>query len=418
MRIVMVAPQIGDAFGQERVLSRSCDLLSGAGHEVFLVAQFETGKLPAHREKLLLPGLFSYQSLTSVAKIRETKIQLSAFLRRVNADVVHLHDTPDFRFIRLISKSYATLLTAHTISPTCPSSARLTPDSSPCLKTSGWACLLHNRSYGCLDFLKTDLHRAHAIHNYLLRRRALRQGLRGILAISNYVEKTLVADGWDQALIRRIPNPVVVPPGPALANAPSPLLLFAGRLAPLKGLETLLRALPALLGRPWTLGVCGDGAERERLERLSRELGLSQRVVFHGQTTPERTAEMMRAAIAVIAPNIGPETFGLSVAEACALGVPVVASNMPAVNELIEDGLTGLLFPPGDARALSACLQSVLDAPEAARERAKAAQHFVNTHFSPQAHLAASLKVYEAAQRAATEHDLRTAQRAEALSIR
>jgi glycosyltransferase involved in cell wall biosynthesis len=418
MRIVMVAPQIGDAFGQERVLSRSCDLLSGAGHDVYLLGQFEAGQLPAHREKLLLPGLFSYQSLSPLAKIRETKFKVSEFLRRVNPNVVHLHDTPDFRFIRLFSKSYATLLTAHTISPTCPSSARLTSNSSPCTQTSGWACLLHNRGYGCLNFLKSDLRRAHAIHNYLLRRRALRKGLRGIVAISEYVEKTLVADGWDPTLIRRIPNPVVVPAVAPLPNAPSPLWVYAARLSPLKGLEILLHALVPLRPREWTLWVCGEGSERARLEELSQSLGLKERVVFKGQTTPALTASIMRSATAVIAPNLGPETFGLSVAEACLLGVPVIASRMPALDELIVDGQTGLLFPPADAVALTACLESVLDAPGAARDRAAAAKTLVEKKFSPQAHLQTSLKVYEAAWRAAPGSDLKATQRSEAFSIR
>src|SRR5262249_4129499 len=151
--------------------------------------------LPPHVEKLTVPGFASHHTLTSLAKVRGARQSVGDFLQRIKPDIVHLHDSFDFRLLSDLGKSYATLLTAHTFAPTCPSIARLTSNFTPCTQTSGWGCLNHNRDYGCLSFLKSDLHRAHAIHSYLLRRRALRRHFRFVLAVSKYVERTLLADG-------------------------------------------------------------------------------------------------------------------------------------------------------------------------------------------------------------------------------
>jgi glycosyltransferase involved in cell wall biosynthesis len=394
MRIVMVAPQVGDAFGQERVISRSCELLTTAGHEVHLVAERADGTLPPHRRLLLVPGLSSFHTLSPPSLVQRAGSEITRFLEGARADIVHLHDCFDFRFLHSIGKRYATLLTAHTVAPTCPSSVRLTSNFSPCTRTSGWACIPQSRTYGCLGFLKSDLHRAHAVHSFLLRRRALRRRLQSIIAISDYVERTLLSDGWEASRIRRIPNPVELVENAFEAVSSPPLFVFAARVTPLKGLETLLRGLFLIAHREWRLQVCGEGPERGKMERLAADLQLGSRVQFSGRLSPADTRQAMARATAVVAPNQGPETFGLSVAEACALGVPVIAARLPALDELIAHEKTGLTFDAGDATSRAACLTRALEAPEQMREWARVAQEDVRARFSPEAHLLATVKVY------------------------
>lgn len=394
----MVTPQIGDAFGQERALGLTCRLLKDAGHEVFLVADRKAGALPPNDGALLVPGLSSQHTLTSPSVIRQSNQAVLHFVASKKTQIVHLHDCFDFRLLHSLGKSYATLLTAHTISATCPSGARLTSNSTPCSHTSGWGCIPHHYSQKCLDFLKTDLHRAHAIHSYLLRRRALRAHLRFVLAPSEYVESTFIADGWAPDQIRRVPNPLVWPESPRkIEGAPSPLFVFAGRITPLKGLETLLQALAALKDRQWRLWVCGEGSESETMKALTAELGLSRRVRFWGRTDPDLTQRILATASAVIAPNRGPETFGLTVAEACAMGTPVVTARIPALDEWIHQGVTGQVFPPGDAFELAQRLEFVLDHPEIVNAWAVTAQRWARSLFSQDAHLESTLAAYSAA---------------------
>lgn len=389
----MVVPQVGDAFGQERILTHSCRLLIEAGCAVSVVADRQVGEAPAGVQVHLIPGLSSFHNLSSPVVVRRAVSELQRFVAGFDPDILHWHDCFDARFVQGVSDVAPSVLTAHTVAPSCPSSARLVPGASHCERKSGWACLAHNAEYGCLGFLKSDLHRAHAIYNYLSRRRALQKHMRYVLCISDYVTQTLARDGWDPARLRSVPNPVLVPP-PQTIEVPNPLFVFAARLSPLKGLRDLLHALRLLRHRSWNMWVCGDGAERAALEQLCHSLELKARVKFLGRTSPERTASILASATALIAPNQGPETFGLSVAEACAYGLPVVAYDVPALNEMIKNGETGQTVRLGDRAALARALSRVLDQPEIAKEMALRAQTLVRERFSGPAHLAALLGAY------------------------
>lgn len=416
MRIVMVAPFLGDAFGQEKAVSHSCALLRSRGNEVFLVGDHQSGTLPENDGVLWVPGLSSMHSLTPAKQVEQAIGKVKRYVDQIRPDVIHWHDCFDARWFHSLARNYATLLTTHTIAATCPASNRLTAQSKACTQTSGWGCLLHHRYQGCLGSLKTDLHRAHAVHGYLTRRRAIRKHVRLVLAISQYAKRTLVADGWDPERVRVVPNPVLVPTTEPLADAPSPLIVFAARLTPLKGLEDLLTALSRLKERPWTLWICGEGSDRARYEKLAHNLQLGGRVVFHGRTDPQRTSRIIASATVVVAPNRGPEAFGLSVAEAGLLGKAVVASDVPALDEMVEDGRTGWLYPAGNAEALADTLGPILEDPGLAERRGALARERITDRFGGERHLECLLRCYrEAIAMTERKAELRTTQSAESL---
>lgn len=397
MRIVMVTPQGGDAFGQERALSHSCRLLQDAGHSVAFVYDRLNGQLPPHGGALQVRGLSSLHTLSPLGEVARAHGQVLEFLREQNADIVHLHDLFDFRLIKAIGRRFPLVMTAHTVAATCPSSARLVRGGPTCPKQSGWLCVRHNAEYGCLDFLKSDLHRAHAVHSYLLRRRALLRYAHSVFAVSPYVERTLIQDGWPEDRVRLVPNPVDVSGTLPLTAVPTNLIVFAARLTELKGLDTLLSALATLSDRSWTLWVCGEGPDRDPLEAQAIRLGIGPRVRFHGRCTSELTARMIASASVVVAPNRGPEAFGLTLAEACDLGIPVIASDVPAMSETLENGKTGLVFPAGDPQALAHCLREVWDNPEDATLRAIEAQKMIRRYCDPHRHLLQTLEGYRLA---------------------
>lgn len=395
----MITPQVGAAFGQERVLQKSCEGLIERGHEIFIIADKKTGDLPPHSKLLLLPGVSSFNFFTPHETVKKTLLLLGDFLVETQAEIAHFHDCFDPRIVRSISKDRPVFLTAHTVAPTCPSSARLTKDFKPCTYQSGWKCLWHQRTLGCLDFLKSDLHRAHAIGEFIQKYKALRRHVRTIFSISDYVTHVLLREGWDPLQVQYLPNPVDEPHAEPLPDAPKNLLVFAGRLTPLKGLEDLLRALPLIASTDWTLWVCGDGPERGRLEDLVVELSLSERVRFWGRTSPQETARIVASASAVIAPNRGPEAFGLTVAEACAQGIPVIVSKVPALNELVSENKSGFLFEAGNSQDLAVQIDRVLKNPNEAKAFAAKARNDMGDRFSLGRHVELSLKHYQSALR-------------------
>jgi glycosyltransferase involved in cell wall biosynthesis len=138
------------------------------------------------------------------------------------------------------------------------------------------------------------------------------------------------------------------------------VLLAVSRLTAQKGVDVALRALPELPADT-VLVVLGDGAERGALERLARELGVEERVFLLGRV-PDVAAWLKRARVFVHPARW--EGFGLGVLEAMLAGLPVVASNVSSLPELVADGETGLLVPPDDSTALAHGIAAALDRPE------------------------------------------------------
>jgi len=162
-------------------------------------------------------------------------------------------------------------------------------------------------------------------------------------------------------------------------------ILAVGRLSYFKGFDVLLRALAEV--EHASLLLVGDGECRGKLERLARELGIAARVRFAGRVDMSDEGQAALAAayaaadVFCLPSTERAESFGLVLLEAMRAGVPVVASAIAGsgVGYVVRDGETGLLVPPGDARALAAALGRLLaDAPqrkrfgEAGRERWRA----------------------------------------------
>lgn len=151
-------------------------------------------------------------------------------------------------------------------------------------------------------------------------------------------------------------------------------LLTVAHLIPEKGVDCLIRAA-ARLGSV-RLQIIGDGPERGRLVTLSETLGMGERTEFLGlRSDVER---FLATCDVFVHPATWTEAFGLTVAEGMAAGCPTVASRTGAIPELIEDGRSGVLFPPGDVDALAEALHRLAESPSLrrslgtrARERAE-----------------------------------------------
>jgi len=150
-------------------------------------------------------------------------------------------------------------------------------------------------------------------------------------------------------------------PDPAAAKAARPTLTFVGRLRRYKGLDWVMRALPAVRARvpEVRLEVIGDGPYGDALRREARRLGVEGAVDFLGFLPgPEKVARL-RASWALLQPS-PKEGWGLTVVEASACGTAVVATDAPGLRDSVRRDETGLLVPYGDDRALADALVRVL----------------------------------------------------------
>ncbi len=162
-----------------------------------------------------------------------------------------------------------------------------------------------------------------------------------------------------------------------------PVIGSVGRLSPEKGLKYLLQAMAVVVREEpqARLLLAGDGPERRALQRLASELGLADRIEFAGEVAHEQVPAIL-ARMDVFAMPSTWEGFGVAALEAEAMELPVVASNVHGIPDVVEDGVSGTLVPPKDVGALSGALLRLLRDGEERRRMGLAARELVASRYS------------------------------------
>ncbi len=169
--------------------------------------------------------------------------------------------------------------------------------------------------------------------------------------------------------------------------------LFVGRLNAQKGIALLLEALAATHGGA-ALDVVGDGGDRAALEARAAALGLAGRVRWHGVQPQEQLVPLYRSATAVVIPSEG-EGLGLVAVEAQLCEAPVIAFRSGGLTDVVAEGITGLLTPPGDVRALAATMDSLLARGDQGAEFGRAGRRAALGRFSPEIVASRYSSIYE-----------------------
>ncbi len=147
-----------------------------------------------------------------------------------------------------------------------------------------------------------------------------------------------------------------------------PTFLFVGGLDSahhFKGVPVLIDALKQIVSMPWQVLIVGDGNLRASYEQTVRVQGLSDRVIFLGNISDRDLPCVYRCADVHLFPSTRrAEAFGLVALEAAASGIPTIASSLPGVRTVVQDGSTGLLVPPEDSSELAKSMRLLLEQPE------------------------------------------------------
>jgi phosphatidyl-myo-inositol alpha-mannosyltransferase len=330
MRIAQVCPYAWDAPGgvQVHVGELSAHLRS-RGHEVLVVAPSlkrvrDAGVAVAGRAVRV-----RYQgTVAPIAPLAWAKVR--AILRGWRPDVVHVHE------------------------PLTPSASMAAAMSAPAPVVATFHA--HSERSRLFDLAAPVL-------------RGVWRRLDARIAVSETAGR-FVSDRLGDG-IRVIPNGVDVErfgsAAPAEDLPPGRRLLWVGRLDPQKGFRVAVRAFERLASvlPDLTFVVAGDGKDRSPLEALP--LPVRERVIVLGTVDRGRLPRYHAAADAFVSPAVGQESFGIVLVESMAAGLPVVATDIPGYHEVVDDGVEGLLVPPGDSVALEAALRRVLEDEELAK---------------------------------------------------
>jgi glycosyltransferase involved in cell wall biosynthesis len=208
-----------------------------------------------------------------------------------------------------------------------------------------------------------------------------------VVVASRFMGRLLERNGFDSERIAVLP---LFPSG-SVPHEPSPMsgrdsLLYMGQISRFKGLPLLLQAL-AKVPDSVTLEVAGDGPVRDKCEQMVRSHGLGSRVRFHGWQGRAALSELLRKAYAVVVPSTWNEPFGLVGLEAMAAARPVIAFDVGAVSEWLENGQTGLLVPEVSAQALARAIVQARANPDRAAAWGRAGHQRVQSAFTRRRHV-------------------------------
>lgn len=177
-------------------------------------------------------------------------------------------------------------------------------------------------------------------------------------------------------------NPVQLPIQTERGVHASPMLLFLGKMCRDKGNYDLLEAMALILQRhPHVRLVCAGDGEADAVMAHARKLGIDHAVETPGWVAGEAKSRLFQEATIFVLPSYF-EGMPMSILEAMAHAVPVVATPVGGIPEMLDDAVEGLLVPPGDVHGLTHALSALLDDPERARQMGRAGRERVSRQFA------------------------------------
>jgi glycosyltransferase involved in cell wall biosynthesis len=339
MKIALVHNTYLEQGGEDVVFWQERDLLRAGGNEVFEFQRF-------NRE---MENYSTAQRITLIGRTVWARDSYDAFrslLGEKRPDVVHVHNT-----FPLISPSILwacreanvpVVHTLHNYRLLCPG-ANFIRDGKPCedcTRGTLWPSVLHgcyrgSRPQTAVVALMLTVHRNRETWTNMVDR---------YIVLTEFARRRFVSAGLPAEKITVKPN--CVDPDPGMKTGAGSYALFVGRISEEKGTPTLLKAWRQL-PRTFSLRVIGDGPARAQLESEAKAAGLSN-VMFLGRLGRDQVMAAMKEARFLIFPSQLYENLPLTIIESFACGVPVLASRLGAMQEIVDEGRTGRFFQAGN----------------------------------------------------------------------
>jgi glycosyltransferase involved in cell wall biosynthesis len=384
MRVLMVHNRYLQAGGEDRVFEEESGLLERHGHDVL---RFEASNVELQRHGRLGQGLLTLWNRGAYADVR-------AQVRRFRPDVVHFHNTFPLLspavFHAARAGGAAVVETLHNYRLACPDSL-LFRDGRVCEECLGarvpWPAVRHgcyrSRAASCGVVAMLALHRALGTWDRAVDRH---------IVLTEFARRKFVEAGLPPERLVLKPNFVGRDLGVG-AHAGG-FALFVGRLAPEKGVDVLLEAWRRV-GERLPLKVVGVG----QLEGGLRPPPPG--VEWLGFRPADEVFALMRDATVLVFPSVWYETFGLTIIEAFATGLPVLASRLGTAAELVDDGSTGRHFEAGSAASLAEAVAWTLAHPGELAAMGRRGRARYEARYTAARNYELLLSVYAAAMEAA-----------------
>ena len=385
MKILLIHNAYCEPGGEDVAFDAERRLLEDAGHQVVIY----------RRTNWEIQNYSGFERLALVSRIvwaKDARQDIAVLLRQEKPQLAHIHNT----FVMVSPSVYSAcqqagvpvVQTLHNYRLLCPGANffRKGHVCEECVEHSLWrgiryGCYRDSRPATATVALMLALHR---------RWRTWMGMVNGYIALTEFARNKFISGGLPAEKISVKPNFVHSDPGERTESGE--YALFVGRLAPDKGLHTLLASWKRL-HNCLPLHVVGDGPMRTQLEAEAVECGVAN-ILFRGRLARSAVWEAIKGAKFLILPSECYENFPVTVAEAFACGTPVICSRHGATQEIVTDSRTGLHFAPGNPDDLAQKVEWASTHPRRMAEMGKEARREYESRYTSEKNYSLLMEIY------------------------
>jgi len=373
MKIIIAHNRYQQPGGEDVVVRQETEMLRNAGHQVLLYerSNHETERFTGIKQA----ALFAHTTWSP-----DTRREFEALLSRERPDIVHVHNT----FVMISPSIYGACKTAgvpvvqtlHNYRLFCPAHTFLR-DGVPCEDCVNRSLLssVRHRCYRGSAAASAAAATMLAVNRLL---GTYREDIHCYIALTEFARAKFVECGLPVKKVAVKPN--FIHPDPGERQSIGNWAVFMGRLAPEKGVATALRAWK-LLSPEMELKIIGDGPALDDLRQIASQLEV-RNVTFLGRLPRHEAFEYLARARFLLFPSEWYESFPMTILEAYAHGVPVVASRLGVMPEIVKEKHTGLLFEPRDPESLAGVVKTLWDDMGAIRQLGQNARREYVTRYT------------------------------------
>lgn len=386
MRLLQIYNQYRSLFGgEETVVRRIAAMAELNGVETHLLMRSSRGMDSSiwGKTRAFFSGIYNPFARREIAR----------FVAEFRPDVVHIHNLYPLFSPSILgairSKRVPVVMTVHNHFHTCPNADHL-HNGLVCTRCTGgreYYCTIQNCRRNLFESIGYSVRSATARRLQLFTRNVTLT-----IALNEFARQRLLISGFAPDRVVVLPNSVDIPNLPASARDGA-YAIFSGRITPGKGAETLVEAARQCPNIPVRFFGAGPSLDEVRNDAPTN-------TVFFGQVDSDEIAEAYRGARFLVIPSMWFEGCPLVILEAMSFGLPVIASRVGGLPELVDDGVTGMLFEPGNSADLAEKMRTLWLDPELCQSLGDAGRRKAVKHFNEQDYWLRLKGIYESAKMA------------------
>jgi glycosyltransferase involved in cell wall biosynthesis len=382
MNILSVHNSYSTPGGEDQVFAQEADLLRAYGHNVLLY----------HTSNEQLKGKNPLVMLGNTVWNKQAHGELSDLMQRERPDIVHVHNTfpviSPAVYYAANQAGIPVVQTLHNFRMLCPAGT-LFRDGHVCEDCVGKRVPWNGALHGCYrdSRLATAAGAAMiATHNYM---QTWGKAVSAYIALTKFARNKFIQAGFPAEKILIKPNYLPIDPG--IGKGTGKYALFVGRLTSEKGIGTLLEAWKEI-GNQLPLHIAGDGPLAPQVEKAASAM---QGVTWLKWLPRAEILQRMKDASVLILPSMWYEGFPVIIAEAFAVGLPVIASDLGSMSTIIDHQRTGLHFEPGNAKNLVEAVRWFHAHPIETAEMRKQVRFEYEMKYTAERNYAQMMNIYE-----------------------